>query len=81
MRRGSREAPQWITEMTLPPRDESVCPRCGGPFHCGVNDDQPCWCVDVRLDGATLAALNERYRGCLCMRCLAQLQEGTPIDP
>jgi hypothetical protein len=55
-------------------REDSVCPRCGGLFHCGVNDDQPCWCVDLRLDGATLAALNERYRGCLCMRCLVLLQ-------
>ncbi|WP_409970366.1 cysteine-rich CWC family protein [Piscinibacter sp.] len=58
--------------MTQPNRDESVCPRCEQPFHCGVNDDRPCWCVGVALDGATLAALAARYRGCLCMRCLAQ---------
>ena len=50
------------------------CPRCGGGFHCGVNDDSPCPCTTVTLDAATQAALRARYDGCLCLRCLRSLQ-------
>jgi len=52
----------------------STCPRCGQAFHCGATDGPPCWCTQVALDAATRAALSERYRGCLCSVCLAQLQ-------
>jgi Cysteine-rich CWC len=49
------------------------CPRCGGNFHCGLNDAGPCACTTVKLDDATLAALRSRYDGCLCVGCLAEL--------
>jgi hypothetical protein len=52
---------------------DSRCPRCGGGFHCGVNDAAPCACTGVRLDAATRTMLRERYTGCLCVRCLAEL--------
>ena len=58
------------------PRDATDrCARCGGAFHCGAADAAPCPCTTVRLDAATLARLRERYRGCLCLRCLAALAE------
>lgn len=53
------------------------CPRCGGSFHCGRDDGAPCACTGMQLDAATLAALRERYTGCLCLRCLAEL---SPAD-
>jgi Cysteine-rich CWC len=49
---------------------ESRCPRCGGEFHCGFDDAEPCACASVQLDEATRAALRQRYTGCLCMTCL-----------
>jgi len=49
------------------------CPRCGGGFHCGVNDAGPCVCTTVTLDEATLAELRARYDDCLCLRCLVEL--------
>jgi hypothetical protein len=51
------------------------CPRCGGGFHCGVNDATPCPCSTITLDAATQAALRTRYQGCLCLRCLQALSE------
>jgi hypothetical protein len=54
--------------------DEEACPRCSRIFHCGVNDAEPCACTTVKLDGALLAQLRERYDRCLCMSCLAELQ-------
>lgn len=55
------------------------CPRCGGSFHCGMNDTGPCACTGIRLDAALLQRLRERYTGCLCLRCLqALVQEAEP---
>ncbi|RZS53417.1 cysteine-rich CWC family protein [Sphaerotilus mobilis] len=56
------------------------CPRCGGPFRCGMNDPGPCACTRVSLDAATLASLRSQYTGCLCLDCLAALS-GTAAAP
>ena len=53
---------------------EGRCPRCGRAFHCGMNDPVPCACTSISLAAALLAQLRERYDGCLCLACLAQLQ-------
>ncbi len=58
-----------------------TCPRCGGAFHCGARDAAPCACTTLRLDAALLAALRGRWRGCLCLRCLAALAAGAPLEP
>jgi ribosomal protein L34E len=50
---------------------EARCPRCGGAFHCGVADEQPCWCTALHVAPERLAALARAYAGCLCPACLA----------
>jgi dihydroorotase len=55
------------------------CPRCGGAFHCGVNDAQPCACTTLALTAAKLAALRKRFDGCLCMACLAALANDNAV--
>jgi hypothetical protein len=57
------------------------CPRCGGPFHCGAADPEPCACTTVTLDAATLAELRARFRGCLCLACLRELAGPLSRDP
>jgi len=58
---------------------DDLCPRCGAGFHCGVHDAAvPCPCTTVRLDAATLSTLRERFDGCLCLRCLAELARQEP---
>ncbi len=57
------------------------CPRCGGTFHCGVNDAAPCACTGIALDAAALARLRQTYRGCLCMGCLRSLAAGASPEP
>jgi hypothetical protein len=57
------------------------CPRCGGGFHCGMNDDGPCACTGVHLDAALQQRLRERFTGCLCLRCLEALARGADIEP
>jgi|APLow6443716910_1056828.scaffolds.fasta_scaffold201146_2 hypothetical protein len=59
-----------------PPSAADRCPRCGGAFHCGMNDAAPCPCTGIVLDAATLAQLRQRYSGCLCLACLHSLAAG-----
>jgi hypothetical protein len=59
------------------PKDR--CPRCGGRFHCGVADATPCPCTTLTLAPATLAALQARYAGCLCLDCLQAVAAGAPL--
>ena len=49
------------------------CPRCGADFHCGMADAAPCPCTALTLGGEVLAALRERYAGCLCVNCLSRI--------
>ena len=49
------------------------CPRCGGGFHCGVNDAEPCTCTGLKLDAAMLAGLRAQFKGCLCLACLREI--------
>ena len=60
-----------------------LCPRCGGGFHCGVDDAEPCACTTVTLDANRLADLRQRYTSCLCLRCLVELaatkEEAGPV--
>lgn len=57
------------------------CARCGGAFHCGMNDERPCACTGITLDAATLANLRQRYSGCLCLRCLQAIAHEAPVLP
>ena len=53
----------------------TTCPRCGGPFACGVGADRakPCFCVAFSLGPERLAELRARWSDCLCADCLAVL--------
>lgn len=53
---------------------EARCPRCGGTFHCGAHDAAPCPCGTLVIDASLARQLRERYTGCLCLDCLAELQ-------
>ena len=59
--------------MTADRAPNERCARCGGGFHCGMNDDQPCACSTLTLPPALLAQLQQRYTGCLCLDCLREL--------
>lgn len=57
---------------------DDTCPRCGGGFHCGVDDATPCACSTLKLEPALLAQLRQQYTGCLCLKCLAELASVRP---
>jgi cysteine-rich CWC protein len=51
------------------------CEACGKTFGCGAQTGG-CWCDDVPMDPAALAALRARYERCLCPDCLLAAREG-----
>ncbi|WP_077033962.1 cysteine-rich CWC family protein [Pelomonas sp. KK5] len=54
---------------------DDTCPRCGGGFHCGVNDAR-CDCFGLNLGAELKQRLAGEYPGrCLCVSCLKALQE------
>ena len=67
-----------MTDSGSAPAASERCPRCGGGFHCGVNDSTRCACTSVTLSAALQAELRQRYSGCLCLRCLVELANGAP---
>ncbi len=57
----------------------SRCPRCGGGFHCGAAEAR-CDCFELRLSDAQRQQFSRDYNGCLCLKCLRELQ-ARPRDP
>lgn len=70
-----------MNEAAPLPEASDRCPRCGGGFHCGVNDAGPCACTTVTLSAALQATLRTQYAGCLCLRCLAELAAADTSPP
>ena len=64
-----------MTPTLAPGWRATTCPRCGGPFACGVGADRaaPCFCVSFALDAERLAELRAKWSDCLCADCLATL--------
>jgi hypothetical protein len=60
------------------PDDLDRCPRCGGAFHCGV-DDTTCACFGLQLRQETVDALREHYGRCVCVGCLAAVNRGEAV--
>jgi hypothetical protein len=57
---------------------EKRCSKCGAAFDCGGL--LGCWCRDVTLDEATLAALKQGYADCLCPACLKSVAIAAVTD-
>ena len=58
---------------------EKSCSKCGTAFDCGGLFG--CWCSEVTLTQAQLAAMRERYADCLCPACLKAIAAGTADIP
>ncbi len=56
-----------------------TCPRCGRVFECKLNNPVHCDCARVTLPEETLLAIQQRYRDCLCLRCLTDLAAGADL--
>lgn len=69
-----------MSDAGVTPALEDRCPRCGGGFHCGVNDAGPCPCSTLKLSEALQERLRQKWAGCLCVSCLAALAGGAELE-
>ena len=57
------------------PRDEPLCPLCGGPNGCAAarsgSFETPCWCADgvFRPEVLERVPADRRGQACLCRAC------------
>ena len=51
------------------------CERCNGAIECKANAYTKCQCSVVQLSINEVQYISELYDGCLCAKCLKELQE------
>ena len=51
------------------------CDRCQAAFECKANAYTKCQCSNVQLTINEVQYISELYEGCLCARCLVELQQ------
>jgi hypothetical protein len=51
------------------------CERCGGNIECKANAYIKCQCSVVQLNLNEVQYIAENYEGCMCAKCLLELQE------
>ena len=57
-------------------RAAETCEACGEKFVCGVTL-RGCWCKEIKLSEAALAELKQKYKRCVCRKCLVRVAGGT----
>jgi hypothetical protein len=53
--------------------EEVNCSRCEGSFECKVGDIANCQCSTVKVSAETHEFLSKTHYGCLCKKCLEEL--------
>ncbi|MGB1109388.1 MAG: cysteine-rich CWC family protein [Gammaproteobacteria bacterium] len=53
---------------------KKTCPRCGSPFNCQSDAMEQCDCVGAALSDEARERIQEKFNGCLCLRCLRTLK-------
>jgi hypothetical protein len=51
------------------------CERCNGAIECKANSYTKCQCSVVQLSINEVQYISELYDGCLCAKCLFELQQ------
>jgi hypothetical protein len=59
--------------------EEKSCPRCHCVFECKVGDITHCQCYGVKLTLEERTFIEDRYKDCLCRKCLDELKQRTSL--
>lgn len=62
--------------------DQTLCPLCQDNNLCGINNDEPCWCVssDIKrelLDSVPIALVK---KSCICKKCIDKFNFNNIVD-
>ena len=54
--------------------NERTCPLCNSNNACGINQPEPCWCLQKSVPKALLAQVpsNQIDKTCICSKCIDQ---------
>ena len=62
--------------MNIHPKHEVIyCERCSATFECKANSFTKCQCSTVQLTLNEVQYVSEIYDGCLCAKCLLEIQQ------
>ena len=53
---------------------ERICESCGDDFSCQLAL-KGCWCSKVQLDEAARKEIADKYKDCLCPKCLGTFEK------
>jgi hypothetical protein len=78
----------WSMDSSKMIKHEIIhCERCGTGIECKANSFTKCQCAAVQLNLNEVQFIAENYEGCMCAKCLLELQEEyramvvTPVSP
>ncbi len=62
--------------------DEAQCPLCQQNNLCGVNNEEPCWCVNSNIKRELLAQVPAELSGksCVCQQCIDKYNAVEIVD-
>jgi hypothetical protein len=47
------------------------CPICGNDNGCEINENKPCWCLDVLIPRKLIERVEKnKYKSCICKKCI-----------
>ena len=70
-----QQALKYLAYLCLMTKHEIIpCERCGSAIECKANAYTKCQCSVVQLNLNEVQYISELYDGCLCAKCLFELQ-------
>ncbi len=60
--------------LTMTKHEIIPCDRCGTSIECKANSYSKCQCSVVQLTINEVQYISENYEGCMCAKCLLELQ-------
>jgi hypothetical protein len=54
--------------------NKKYCPKCKILFECKVDSIEECHCADIALTEQERNYFSEKFEGCLCVKCMKELQ-------
>ena len=62
-------------------RGEKLCERCRCKFECRADDILNCDCSQIKISGKVIELVRKKYKGCLCVNCLKELNQNPSLTP
>lgn len=64
------------------PIDDTLCPLCQLTNHCGVNNEEPCWCTQTKVPEKLIEQVPEHLqnKACICQQCINKFNNANFVE-